>query len=113
MTFFYTLFNTKMSVMLVDPVFNETHLHLPDFVEDDTDTKRENENIKFTKQTSLHQIIYYILQAGKNKTPLHMMTAHAFYDKYNSRDLITISIILNNVSSKSKKRFSSIHIDEM
>ena len=41
MTFFYTLFNTKMSVMLVDPVFNETHLHLPDFVEDDTDTKRE------------------------------------------------------------------------
>ena len=41
MTFFSTLFNIKMSLMLADPVFNETHLQSPDFVEDDIDTKRK------------------------------------------------------------------------
>ena len=33
MTFFSTLFNIKKSLMLADPVFNETHLQSPDFVE--------------------------------------------------------------------------------
>ena len=42
MTFFSTLFNIKKSLMLADPVFNETHLQSPDFVEDDIDT----DNIK-------------------------------------------------------------------
>ena len=41
MTFFSTLFNIKKSLMLADPVFNETHLQSPDFVEDDIDTKRK------------------------------------------------------------------------
>ena len=41
MTFFSTLFNIKKSLMLADPVFNETHLQVPDFVEDDIDTERK------------------------------------------------------------------------
>ena len=42
MTFFSSLFNIKKYLMLADPVFNETHLQSPDFVEDDIDT----DNIK-------------------------------------------------------------------
>ena len=38
-----------MSLMLADPVFDETHLQSPDFVEDDTDAERKNENINFSK----------------------------------------------------------------
>ena len=100
---FSNLFNIQKSLILADSVFNKIYLQLPDFVEDDIDNDRKNENIKFTKQTSLYQIIYYILHAGKKKTPLHMMTAHAIYDKCKSRELITILIILNNASPKSKK----------
>ena len=75
--------------MLADPVFNETHLQVPDFVEDDIDTERKNENIMFTKLMSLYQIIYYILYAEKKKIPLHMMTAHAICDKCKSRKPVT------------------------
>ena len=89
MTFFSTLFNIKKSQMLDDPVFNETHLQSPDFVENDIDTEIKNENIKFTKFISLCQIIFYILHAKKKKTPLHMMTAHDIYDKCKSKELIT------------------------
>ena len=99
---FSNLFNIQKSLILADSVFNKTHLQLPDFV-DDIDNDRKNENIKFTKHTSLYQIIYYILHAGKKKTPLHMTTAHAIYDKCKGRELITILIILNNASPKSKK----------
>ena len=53
--------------MLADSVFNETHLQSPDFVEDDIDTERKNENIKSTKFISLYQIIFYILYAVKKK----------------------------------------------
>ena len=53
MTFFSTLFNMKKSLMLADPVFNETHLQSPDFVENDIHSERKNENIKFTKIISL------------------------------------------------------------
>ena len=49
MIFFSTLFSIKMSLMLADPVFDETHLQSPDFVEDDTDAERKNENINFSK----------------------------------------------------------------
>ena len=63
--FFSPLLNIKKSLMLADPVSNETHLLLPDFVKDDIDTERKNENIKFTKLMSLYQIILYILEAGK------------------------------------------------
>ena len=49
MTFFSTLFIIKMSLILSVPVFNETHLQSPDFVEDDKDTERKNGNIKFSK----------------------------------------------------------------
>ena len=75
--------------MLDDPVFNETHLQSPDFVENDIDTEIKNENIKFTKFISLCQIIFYILHAKKKKTPLHMITAHDIYDKCKSKELIT------------------------
>ena len=88
MTFSSTLFNIKKSLMLADPVFNETHLQSPGFVEDDIDTKRKNENIKFTKLISIYQIIFYILHPSKKKTPLHMMTVHAIYNKCKSRELI-------------------------
>ena len=40
MTFFSTLFNIKKSLMLANPVFNETHLQSPDFAEDDIDTEK-------------------------------------------------------------------------
>ena len=103
---FSNLINIQKSLILADSVFNETHLQLPDFVEDDIDTDRKNENIKFTKQTSLYQIIYYILHARKKKTPFHMMTAHAIYDKCKSRELVTILIILNNASPKSKRELA-------
>ena len=89
MTFFSTLFNLKKSLMLADPVFNETHLQSPDFLEDDIDTERKNENINFIKVISLYQIIFYILHTGKKKTSLHLMTAHAIYEKCKSRELIT------------------------
>ena len=49
MAFFSTLFTMKTSLMLADPIFNETHLQSPDFVGDDIDIERKNENIKFTK----------------------------------------------------------------
>ena len=35
---FSTLFNMKKSLMLDDTVLNETHLHSPEFVNDDIDT---------------------------------------------------------------------------
>ena len=89
LTFFFTFFNIKESLMFAHPVFNETYLQSPNFVEDDIDTERKNENIKFTKLMSLYLIIYYILHAGKKKTPLHTMTAHAIYDICKSRELIT------------------------
>ena len=38
---------------------------------------------------ALHQIISYILHAGKRKNPLHVTTAHDIYDKCKSRELIT------------------------
>ena len=60
--------------MFAKPGFNENHLQSPGFVEDDIDTERKNENIKFTKLISLFQIIYYILHAGKKTTPLVSMT---------------------------------------
>ena len=108
--------------MLAHPVFNETHLKLPNFVVDDIDNGRKNENIKtkFTKHMSLYQRIYYILHGGKKKTLLHMMTAHAIYDKCKSRELITILIILKNVLATGKLKKakidsskSSIHIGAM
>ena len=67
--------------MFAKPGFNENHLQSPGFVEDDIDTERKNENIKFTKLISLFQIIYYILHAGKKTTPFLMMIAHSIYDK--------------------------------
>ena len=79
--FFSPLLNIKKSLMLADPVSNETHLLLPDFVKDDIDTERKNENIKFTKLMSLYQIILHILEAGKKKTHHHMITAHAIYGR--------------------------------
>ena len=39
MTFFSNLFSIKTSLMLADPVFNETHLL--DFVEDNIHAKRK------------------------------------------------------------------------
>ena len=88
MTFFSTLFNIKMSLMLAVPVFNETHFQSPDFVEDGTDTERKNGNIKCSKLISLYQLIFYILHAGINKTPFQMVTVHAIYGKRKSRELI-------------------------
>ena len=88
MKFFSTLFNLKKSLMLVDLVFNETHLQSPDFVEDDIYTERTKDNI-YVYIMSICQIIYYILHARKKKTPFHMMTAHAIYDKCKSRVLTT------------------------
>ena len=54
MAFFSTLFTMKTSLMLADPIFNETHLQSPDFVGDDIDIERKNENIKFTKLMPLY-----------------------------------------------------------
>ena len=90
MTFVSILFNIKKYLILADQVFNETHLQSLDFVEDDIDTKRKSENIKFTKLVSIYRTIFYILHAGKKKTPLHMMTTHVIYDKCKSRELITV-----------------------
>ena len=89
MTFVSILFNIKKYLILADQVFNETHLQSLDFVEDDIDTKRKSENIKFTKLVSIYRTIFYILHAGKKKTPLHMITTHVIYDKCKSRELIT------------------------
>ena len=68
MTFFSTLFNIKKSLMLANPVFNETHLQSPDFAEDDIDT--EKWEYKVTKFISLYQIIFYIFHTRKKKWPM-------------------------------------------
>ena len=47
MTLFSTSFKMKKLLMLTDPIFNETHLQSPDFIDDDIDTETKNENIKF------------------------------------------------------------------
>ena len=54
MTFFSILYTMKTSLMLADPIFNETHLQSPDFVGDDIDIERKNEKIKFTKLMPLY-----------------------------------------------------------
>ena len=89
MTFFSTSFKMKKLLMLTDPIFNETHLQSPDFIDDDIDTETKNENIKFIELFFLYQIVYYILHAGKRKTRPHMNTAHTIYGKCKSNWLIT------------------------
>ena len=41
------------------------------------------------KVKSLFQIMYYQVTHGKHKTPLHVMNAHAIYEKCRSRELTT------------------------
>lgn len=88
-TFFFNSFNIKKLLMLADPAFSETHLQSPDFIEDGIDTERKYENTKFTKLMAQCQFTYYIFHSGKRKTPLHLMTVHAIWEKSESSKLIT------------------------
>ena len=38
----------------------------------------------------LFQVLFYNVQKGKNKTPLHLMTGHSIHEKCKSRQLITL-----------------------
>ena len=108
-TFFSALFNIKRSLMLAGPVFNETFLQSPDFVEDDIDTERKNENIKFTKLISLYQIMFYIFHGRKKKNPLHMMTSYAIYDKCKS----SVSYRQVQEAKSDLAQYTLIHTDAM
>ena len=56
---------------------------------DDTATGSCKNKILMNKIKSVIQIIFYVLNQGKQKTPFHIMNANAIYEKYKSRQLIT------------------------
>ena len=56
---------------------------------DDTTTASCKKKILTNKIKSVIQIIFYVLNQGKQKTPFHIMNANAVYEKCKSRELIT------------------------
>ena len=75
--------------MLDDPVFNETHLQSPDFVEDDIDTEIKKWEYKvYQTYISLpDNFLYSSCQEKENSSPYD--DCHDIYDKCKSKELIT------------------------
>ena len=76
MTFLSALFNMKKISLLKQ------------YHDEDEDEEKTESNVT-AKLMSLIQIMYYKINHGKKKTPLHVMNSHAIYDTCKSRTLIT------------------------
>ena len=92
-TFLSTSFNVNPATLR--PNYHDDDISLDEDLEtnDDIDIQYDEINrpqkLQTVKIMSLFQIMCYNLHRGRMKTPLHVMNAHAIYEKCKSRELIT------------------------
>lgn len=92
LTFFSSLFNVSKTKLFQTraPEFGVEAEDSGDDIEDTCEDLEDKHLNQLTVQmNSLFQIMFYQIHRGKKKTPLHMMTGHALYDKCKSKELIT------------------------
>ena len=80
--FFSALFN-KSKAFYLKRGLSQKEKDTTNDLDQDTDT---DESLKIK---SLFQILYYHIHKGRKKTPLHLINAHAIYERCKSRELIT------------------------
>jgi hypothetical protein len=88
-TFFSTLFNVNEAILRPNYYEDNSSLEEDLDIDEDKFDKSQHAQLKAVKIHSLFQIMCYNLQSGTMKTPLHIMNAHAIYEKCKSRELIT------------------------
>ena len=89
-TFFSALFNissTKLMKSETSPEIDNDILDNPE--DEDEDDTEISDSLLMTKAKSLFQILHYHVSGGRQKTPVHVMNAHAIYERCRSRELIT------------------------
>ena len=92
-TFLSTLFNVNPATL--GPNYHDDDISLDEDLEtiDDIDIQYDKTNrpqkLQTVKIMSLFQIMCYNLHCWRMKTPLHVMNAHAIYEKCKSRKFIT------------------------
>ena len=89
-TFFSALFNissTKLMKSETSPEIDNDVLDNPE--DEDEDNTEISDSLLMTKAKSLFQILHYHVSGGRQKTPVHVMNAHAIYERCRSRELIT------------------------
>ena len=93
-TFFSTLFNVNQASLR--PNYHKENVSTDEDIEsfdeayDEADKNTKQSQILHTaKIMSLYQVMCYNIHHGRMKTPLHVMNAHAIYEKCRSRQLLT------------------------
>ena len=108
--FFSVLYNVNQTKLLA-----ETTTNCDDSTEEESEVNESvTKDRKITKLKALYQIMYYNIQNGRRRTPLHLMAAHNIYDKFKSRELITsinrIGVCISYNEIQREKKFSTLHI---
>ena len=90
LSFFAALFNVCSTKLMR----NEITSDIDDCIFEDCLVEEGNEeegqdSLLMTRTKSLFQILYYHVTKGRKKIPLHVMNAHAIYERCRSRELTT------------------------
>ena len=102
-TFFSYLFNvSKTRLLLPKGDLDEFSSGDDDQYNDDIENEEATRDRMSVQLFCLFQIMYYDLYHGKVRTPLHMATGHAIYDKCKSKELITAMNKIGTSSSYPK-----------
>ena len=90
LTFFSALFNVSSTKLMRSEMTSDIDSDIfEDGLVEDVDKEEVHDSLLMTRTKSLFQIMHYHVTKGRQKTPLHVMNAHAIYERCKSRDCDT------------------------